>query len=209
MADRPEYTRSVDQLIEQFASLPGIGRRTAERLTFHVLKSSSDEAMQLAHAIEHVKQSVRNCSVCYNLTEADPCDICQDTRRDLRKILVVEQPKDVITFEQTHAHDGVYHVLLGHISPLDGVGPSDLTIPALVGRVRDLLSQGGSPPEVILGTNPNMEGDGTAMAIAADLAKFGEVRVTRLARGVPTGSQLEYASKSVISDAIHGRQSLD
>ncbi|MAE61940.1 MAG: recombination protein RecR [Planctomycetaceae bacterium] len=208
MPDRPAYTQSVDQLIEQFATLPGIGRRTAERLTFHVLKSSNEDALRLAHAIQHVKQSVRNCSVCFNLTEADPCEICRDSRRDPRRILVVEQPKDVITFQQTRAHDGVYHVLLGHLSPLDGVGPSDLTIPGLIDRVRKLLEDGDTPPEVILGTNPNMEGDGTAMAIAAELDKLGPVNVTRLARGVPTGSQLEYASKSVISDAIHGRQSI-
>ena len=168
MPDQPGYTESVNHLIDQFAKLPGIGRRTAERLAFHVLKAPGDEAMALARAVEDVKKNVRHCSTCFNLTEADPCSICRDAQRDAAKILVVEQPKDVISLEQTHAFDGVYHVLLGHVAPLEGVTAADLTIDALVERVGKLAGQRGdeAPVEVILGTNPTMEGDGTAMVIA-------------------------------------------
>ena len=211
MSDNAAYTDSMNRLIDEFARLPGIGRRTAERLAFHVLKTAPDEALQLAHAINDVKQNVRHCSRCYNLTEADPCAICSDARRDPRKILVVEQPKDVISLEQTGVYGGVYHVLLGHISPLDGVQPSDLAIAPLIERVRALAGEGdggGGGVEVILGTNPNMEGDGTALYLAEQLAGIGGVVVTRLARGLPAGTQLEYANKAVLSDAITSRQSI-
>ncbi len=207
MPDNPAYTDSMNRLIDQFARLPGIGRRTAERLAFHVLKSASDDALQLAHAISDVKQNVKHCSQCYNLTETDPCAICSDSRRDQRKILVVEQPKDVISLEQTHVYDGVYHVLLGHIAPLEGVQPADLSIAPLVERVKRLAED--QPVEVILGTNPNMEGDGTALYLAEQLQKVAHCTVTRLARGLPVGTQLEYANKAVLSDAITSRQSLD
>jgi recombination protein RecR len=213
MPDNSAYTDSMNRLIDQFARLPGIGRRTAERLAFHVLKAAPDDALQLAHAISDVKQNVRHCSQCYNLTEADPCAICSDARRDSRKILVVEQPKDVISLEQTHVYDGVYHVLLGHISPLEGVEPGDLSINALVDRVKGLATTTKTSSElpgaeVILGTNPNMEGDGTALYLAEQLSGIPGVTVTRLARGLPAGTQLEYANKAVLSDAITSRTSL-
>lgn len=194
----------MNRLIDRFARLPGIGRRTAERLAFHVLKSSRDEALALAQAISDVKQNVRHCSSCYNLTEADPCAICADERRDHAKILVVEQPRDVINLEQTGAYDGVYHVLLGHVAPLDGIGPGDLTIDALDERVRALAEE-GKGVEVILGTNPNMEGDGTALHVAARLEGVAGVSVSRLARGLPSGTQIEFANKAVLGDAILSR----
>lgn len=209
MSNNPAYTDSMNRLIDEFARLPGIGRRTAERLAFHVLKAAPDDARQLARAIDDVKSNVKHCSRCYNLTEADPCAICAagDThQRDGRKVLVVEQPKDVITLEQAHGYDGVYHVLLGHIAPLDGVGPGDLTIGPLVERCTRLAQRGAV--EVILGTNPNVEGDGTALHVAERLKAVAGVTVTRLARGLPTGTQLEYANKAVLADAIVSRQSM-
>jgi recombination protein RecR len=216
MAQKFEYSATMNRLIEQLARLPGVGRRTAERLAFHLLKSSKDEALALASAIHDVKANVRHCSCCYNLTEIDPCPICSDPRRDQRKILVVEQPKDVIILEQAHTYDGLYHVLLGHLSPLEGIGPDNLTLHALFDRVRVLLAPDTPDPqhaiEVILGTNPNMEGDGTALFITSQLARLSPVSgaaavvVSRLARGLPVGTQLEYANKAVLCDAINARQ---
>ena len=209
MTDKAAYTESMNRLIDEFARLPGIGRRTAERLAFHVLKTPEDQARLLARAIDDVKTSVRHCSRCFNLTEADPCMICTAAdagRRDGRKILVVEQPKDVISLEQTRSYDGVYHVLLGHIAPLEGVGPGDLTIGPLAERVAALAK--GGKVEVILGTNPNLEGDGTALHIGQRLGGIEGVSISRLARGLPAGTQLEYANKAVLSDAIQSRQSM-
>jgi recombination protein RecR len=206
MAKNPEYSASMDRLIDRFARLPGIGRRTAERLAFHILKANKDEALALANAIADVKNNVRHCSVCYNLTETDPCLICADDQRDRHKILVVEQPRDVISLEQTHIYRGLYHVLLGHIAPLDGVQPADLTIHALIERARNATAD--HPIEIILGTNPNMEGDGTALHIAQHLEGLPNVRVSRLARGLPSGSQLQFANKAVLSDAINSRHDL-
>lgn len=207
----PAYTHSMNRLIEQFARLPGIGRRTAERLAFHVLKVDAEDALRLSRAIEDVKTHVRHCSTCFNLTEADPCPICDAGlrgRRNARRILVVEQPKDVIQLEDTGVYDGLYHVLLGRIAPLEGVGPEDLTVEPLLARVRQLRQADGEPVEVILGTNPNLEGDGTALYIADRLHGEAGVHVTRLARGLPVGSQLEYANKSVLCDAITSRTEL-
>ncbi|MCL4209268.1 MAG: recombination mediator RecR [Phycisphaerales bacterium] len=203
------YPEAVNRLIQAFASLPGIGRRTAERLAFHVLKSPSDEALRLAHAVTDVKKNVRHCSICYNLTDADPCPICADPRRDAATILVVEQPRDLIALEQTGMYRGVYHVLMGRLDPLAGVGPRDITLEALLHRVDDPASnaRGEAVREVILGLNPDLEGDGTAMHIAEDLRRRG-VAVSRLARGLPTGSQLEYANRAVLGDAIQGRQQM-
>jgi recombination protein RecR len=199
------YSESMNRLIERLAWLPGIGRRTAERLAFHVLKANRDDALSLAKAITDVKNNVRYCSACFNLTEIDPCSVCADERRSRGQILVVEQPRDVVTLEQTHAYTGVYHVLLGHLSPLEGVGPGELTIDALVDRAK-ALAEAGEPVEVILGTNPNLEGDGTALYIAERLGGIPGVTVSRLARGLPAGTQLEYANKAVLSDAIVSRQ---
>ena len=200
------YPDSVERLIAEFSALPGIGRRSAERLAFHVLKSSSDEAMRLANAIADVKRKVRHCSICWNLSDDDPCPVCASPSRDASVVLVVEQPKDLIVLEQTGMHRGVYDVLLGRIAPLDGVGPESLTIASLLERVRlpERNARGIQVREVILGLNPDMEGDTTALHLAAALADTG-VRVTRLARGLPAGSQLEYANKAVLMDALEGR----
>jgi recombination protein RecR len=184
----------------EFEKLPGIGPRSAERLAFHVLKSDKKSAFALASAIREVKEEVRHCRVCYHLTEADPCAICRDPGRDSGRIFVVEQPKDLLLLESTGLVRGVYHVLLGHIAPLDGVEPGDLTIDALVSRVK-----AGGVEEVVIATNPTMEGEGTALHLKSVLAPT-RVKITQLARGLPTGSQLEYASRAVLQDAIEGRR---
>jgi len=201
------YPKVVDQLIDELASLPGIGRRTAERLAFYLLKAEVPKAMALAHAISNMKQTIRHCTVCSNLSDADICAICADPARDRSTILVVEQPKDLIALEQTGLYRGLYHVLMGRLSPLDGIGPGELTISDLLARVRDLSVNPGQTQvrEVILGMNPNLEGDGTQLYLTQELRNT-MVRITRLARGLPSGSQLEYANKAVLADAIVGRQ---
>jgi recombination protein RecR len=203
------YPKAVDRLIAEFASLPGIGRRSAERLAFHVLKSDRDSALGLARAIEDVKANVRHCRVCWNLSEHELCGLCGDENRDRGVVLVVEQPKDLISLEQTGMYRGLYHVLMGRLSHLEGVGPSELTVHALIER---LTTPGRNPGgaavrEIILGLNPTVEGDGTAMYLAEEAGKCG-VKVTRLARGLPSGSTLEHANKAVLADAIAGRQEL-
>lgn len=207
---RSPHPESVERLITELSRLPGIGRRSAERIAFHVLKCGEPEAMRLVRAVEDVKKNVRHCSVCFNLTDADPCPICSDERRDRGTVLVVEQPRDLIALEQTGMYKGVYHVLMGRLSPLDGVGPDHLTIDALVERVRSPGANvgGASIAELVLGLNPTVEGDGTALYLAERLKPLG-VRVSRLARGVPTGGQLEFANKAVLADAIQGRQAME
>ena len=198
----PTSIESLERLKKEFQKLPGIGARSAERLAFHVLRGSREDARALSKAVEDVKSRVRNCSVCYNLTEEDPCSICRDPRRDNSMVVVVEHPRDVMQLEETGLVRGQYHVLMGHIAPLDGVEPGDLTIDALIERVRS-----GEIREVVLGTNPTVEGDGTALYIRSLLENFG-VRVTRLARGVPVGSQIEYATRAMLEAAITGRTEL-
>ena len=197
------YTESLNRLIEEFGRLPGIGPKTAERLAFHILKADGPEAMKLADAIHDVKTKIRQCRQCWNLSEEDVCQICSDPRRDQSLICVVEQPKDVISLEKTGATKWLYHVLGGHIAPLDGIEASDLTIGQLVERVR-----AGQVKEVVMATNPNIEGDGTSLYISSLLRPLG-VRITRLARGLPTGSTIEYASGKILTDAILGRQDLE
>lgn len=201
------YPEPVERLVNAFARLPGVGKRSAERLAFWVLTAPAEEALELARAVEAVKQDVRHCSVCFNLTDADPCAICADARRDRGLVLVVEQPRDLIALEQTSLHRGVYHVLLGRLSPLEGVGPEELTIVRLFARVEDASKNSGGEPvrEVVLGLNPTLEGDGTALYLSEELSKRG-VAVTRLARGLPAGGTLEHASKAVLADALAGRQ---
>ena len=199
----PAYTDSLNELIEQFGKLPGIGPKTAERLAFHILKTSPDEAMALAEAISNVKTNIKQCGICFNLAESDTCRICSDPRRDKSVICVVEQPRDVISLEKTGLCKWVYHVLNGHIAPLEGIEPSDLTIDELVKRVRT-----GGIEEVVMATNPNIEGDGTTLYITSVLRPLG-VKITRLARGLPTGSNIEYASGSILADAILARQQLE
>ncbi|HPC96328.1 MAG TPA: recombination mediator RecR [Sedimentisphaerales bacterium] len=197
------YTESLNKLIEEFGRLPGIGPKTAERLAFYILRADASEAMKLADAIRDVKTRIKRCKVCSNLSEDDVCQICTDPQRDPSLICVVEQPKDVISLEKTGACKWLYHVLGGHIAPLDGVEADDLTIHQLVERVR-----GGQVREVVMATNPNLEGDGTALYISSLLRPLG-VRITRLARGLPTGSTIEYASGRILTDAILGRQELE
>lgn len=199
------YPGAVRELIEQLSKLPGIGARSAERLAFHVLKSDMDSAMALSEAIALVKQTVGHCRVCFNLCDGEVCSICDDPERDHGRVLVVEQPKDLIALEQTGMYRGLYHVLMGRLSPLDGIGPSDLTIEGLFDRIQGVDQ--ATIVEVVLGLNPTVEGDGTALYLASELKKIG-VRVSRLARGLPSGGSLEYANKAVLADAILGRQEM-
>ncbi|MGD0077273.1 MAG: recombination mediator RecR [Sedimentisphaerales bacterium] len=197
------YTETMNKLIEELGKLPGIGPKTAERLAFHILKSKPAEAMALAHAISDVKTKIKQCKICYNFAETDLCPICSDTRRDKTRICVVEQPKDVIVLEKTGQCKWVYHVLGGHIAPLDGVEPQHLTIDKLVERVK-----AGGIVEIIMATNPNILGDGTSLYISSLLKGTG-VKITRLARGLATGTTLEYASSKMLTDAIISRQPLE
>jgi recombination protein RecR len=197
------YTETVNKLIEELAHLPGIGSKTAERLAFYILKSKPADALALAQAISDVKTKIKQCKTCFNFAETDTCPICSDTRRDKSTICVVEQPKDVIVLEKTGQCKWVYHVLGGHIAPLDGIEPADLTIDKLVERVK-----AGGIEEIIMATNPNMVGDGTALYISSLLKGTG-VKITRLARGLPTGTTLEYANSRMLSDAITARQPLE
>lgn len=205
------YPEAVDRLIGSLSRLPGIGRRSAERLAFHLLKGDEQTATALAKAVVDVKRTVRHCSVCYHLTDAamNPCRVCTDERRDRSVVLVVEQPRDLLAIEDTGMWRGVYHVLLGRVSPLDGVGPEDLTVGALVDRVRDAHKNAGGVKveEVVLGLNPTLEGDGTGLYVQ-DVVRAAGARVSRLARGLPSGSSIEHASKAVLSEAIEGRQRL-
>jgi recombination protein RecR len=195
-----ELTESVTNLVNEFAKLPGVGKKSAERLTYHVLRVSPAEALALADAIRNVKENVRYCQTCYNLAEGPQCAICVDPRRDSEVLCVVEQPRDLMALEQTGAYHGLYHVLLGRIAPLEGIGADQLTIDALVRRVRQ-----GPFKELIMATNPTVEGDGTALYISNLLADM-PIRITRLARGITTGSVLEFANKEMLSDALSGRQ---
>ncbi len=195
-----KYSETIERLMQEFGKLPGIGARSAERLAFHILKSPSEHALALAKAIHDVKTRVHPCRECFNIAEADLCAVCADERRDHTVICVVEQPKDLLAIESIGSYQGVYHVLMGQIAPLDGVDADDLTIDALVERVNN-----NRPSEIILATNPTVAGDATALHIASLLEPLG-VRITRLARGLPSGGQIEYAGKSILSDAINERR---
>lgn len=200
---------SVTALIEELAKLPGIGPKTAQRLTFYILRSPAEQARRLAEAITQVKESIIQCSTCYNLTETDPCPICANSQRDRHIICVVEEPLDVLAIEKTGAFKGLYHVLHGALSPIEGIGPRDLRIDELVARTRARTSGDDEPVrEVILATNPNYEGDYTAAYISPLIARP-ELKVTRLARGLPIGGDLEYADEGTLSRALEGRRELD
>ena len=192
---------AVENLVTQLAKLPGIGRRTAQRLTFHLLSARPEDALELSRAIEDVKSRVRFCHECGNLTEEELCAICADERRDRSVICVVEQPVDVVSLERTHEYRGLYHVLGGALSPLDGVEPTDLRIGGLVTRIDD-----GVVEEVVLATNPTMTGEATAAYLADRLR--GKVRVTRLASGLPVGGDLEYADEVTLGRALAGRREM-
>jgi recombination protein RecR len=213
MPQPASHTAAMNRVIQRLSRLPGLGKRSAERLAYHLLKQPPEEAFELAAAISDLKQNVRHCSVCFNLTEGEVCSICADPQRDQGVVLVVEQPGDVVSLESTGMYKGVYHVLMGRLSPLDGVGPGELNIDSLITRIQesntpDEAGQCECPiREVILGTNPTLEGDGTALFLAEQLGRLG-VKVSRLARGLPTGSNLELVSKAVLADAIQGRQEM-
>lgn len=200
------YPAPVERLIETLSALPGIGKRSAERMAFHILKQPTEFADTLGRAVVDVKRTIGHCSICANLTETDPCPICDDPQRDRSTVLVVEQPKDLIALEQSAMYKGLYHVLLGVISPLDGVGPEGLTISELLRRIDEPSANAGGERvrEVILGLNPTVEGDGTTLFLMDQLAGR-DVTVSRLARGLPAGWSMQVASRAVLADAIEGR----
>ena len=195
-----QLTESVTKVIEELSKLPGIGRKSAERLTYHLLRVPKEEAVALADAIRGVRENVRYCKTCFHLAEGELCEICLDPRREANRLCVVEQPRDLMALEQSGVYRGLYHVLLGRIAPLEGVGPDQLTIESLVQRVHE-----GEFTEVILAPNPTTEGDGTSLYISNVLSEY-DGEVTRLARGVTAGSVLEYTNKEILADAMTGRQ---
>lgn len=198
------YSAVIDRLMNALGRLPGIGARSAERLAHHLLKCPPEEALELAEAIRAAKDQVRHCEICFHLTETEQplCSICRDPRRDQSTVCVVEQSRDLIVMEKAGTFSGVYHVLLGRLAPLSGIGPEQLTIDALARRV-----ESGAIRELIMATNPNLEGDGTALLVANRFGQSG-IRITRLARGLATGSTLEFANRDMLADAMAGRHPL-
>ncbi len=196
------YAKPIDHLIEALTRLPGIGRKTASRLAFHILRSSPSEAQQLARAILDVKEKIHLCSVCFNLTDEDPCRVCQDERRNREVLCIVEGPNDLIAIENTGEFKGRYHVLHGTLSPLEGIGPDDLKIRELLERLeKEEVS------EVILATNPTVEGGATALYLSNVIKPF-SIRVTRIAFGIPMGSEIEYSDGMTLSKALEGRREI-
>ena len=192
--------RSVQRLIDEFARLPGIGPKSASRLTFYLLRATDNQALDLSSALHELKERTRLCSVCFNITEDDPCPICDDEARDAGLLCVVEEPLDVLAIERSRAYSGRYHVLHGAISPVEGIGPEDLRAAELVTRVA-----GGGFREIILATNPTLEGESTALYLQRRLVDH-KVRLTRLARGLPVGGDLEYTDEITLGRAFEGRQ---
>jgi len=193
-------TEAVYKLIQELNKLPGIGPKSAQRLTYYLLRAPNEQAQLLAEAILSVKQKTKLCSICFNVTDSDPCLICRSDRHDQSKICVVEQPQDILALEHTKIYNGLYHVLHGAISPTEGIGTNDIRIKELMKRL-----QGSSVNEVILATNPNLEGEATAMYLKKLISPL-DIRVTRLARGLPFGTELEYADDVTLTRAIEGRQ---
>jgi recombination protein RecR len=189
---------SLEQLIEEFAQFPGIGRKSAQRLAMYILKLSKEDVRNIATVLVNVKEKVKYCSSCWNFTEEDPCGICSSPKRDRNTICVVEEPNDVIAVEKTNEYKGLYHVLGGSLSPLDGIGPEELKIKELLGRMT------GELHEIILALNPNIEGEATTIYLSRLMKPFG-VKITRLARGIPVGSDLEYADEATLTRALEGR----
>lgn len=196
------YALPVARLIEEFEKLPGIGHKTAQRLAFHVLNLTEDKVEGLANAIIDAKRNTRYCSICSNLTDVDPCSICSGSSRDGAAICVVEDPRDVVAMERTREFKGLYHVLHGAISPMEGIGPEDIKIKELLARIRE-----GDVGEVILATNPNIEGEATAMYISKLLKPLG-IKTTRIAHGIPVGGDLEYADEVTLAKAFEGRREI-
>ncbi len=196
------YAEPVAILIEEFEKLPGIGHKTAQRLTFHVLGLPSERAQRLGNSIIDAHSRIRSCSICFNLTEKDPCGICTSSSRDRSLICVVEDPRDVVSMERIREYKGLYHVLHGVISPMEGTGPDDIRVKELLSRLRD-----GSVSEVILATDPNIEGEATSMYIAK-LVKPLDIKVTRIAHGIPVGGDLEYADEVTLARSLEGRREI-
>jgi len=196
------YPQPISKLIDSFTKLPGIGPKTASRLAFYVLNMKEDDVLEFARALVSAKRELTHCSVCGNITDTDPCRICQDTSRDGSIICVVQDPKDVIAMEKMKEFRGKYHVLNGAISPMDGIGPEDINVPSLLNRLKD-----EEVKELILATNPNIEGEATAMYISR-LVKPSGIRITRIAHGLPVGGDLEYADEVTLSKALEGRREL-
>jgi recombination protein RecR len=196
------YPEPIAKLIDSFSRLPGIGPKTAARLAFHVLRMSEDDVVSFAKALVSVKRNLHYCSICCNITDVDPCRICQDKTRDPSVICVVQEPKDLVAMERTKEYDGQYHVLQGAISPMDGIGPDEIRIAELLKRLTD-----DRVKEMILATNPNIEGEATAMYLSRLVKPFG-IKVTRIAHGLPVGGDLEYADEVTLSKALEGRREL-
>ena len=197
------YPEPVARLIDALQRLPGIGPKTAQRLTFFLLKRPAEEVRELSSSLMAVKEQIGYCTVCFNVTDQDPCRICSDPARDNNLLCVVEEPNDLLAMERTGEYKGRYHVLLGALSPLDGIGPDDLKVRELLAR----LDAGGATTEIILATNPNVEGEATALYLARLLRPLG-VRITRIARGLPVGGDLEYADQVTLSKALEGRREI-
>ena len=194
--------KPITRLVEAFSRLPGIGPKTASRLTFYLLRSGEELATELAGALENLHRSLTYCQVCFNISETSPCPICQDEQRKQERICVVEEPLDVLAIEKTGAYQGLYHVLHGAISPIDGIGPDELRIEELVERLQNNPVQ-----EIILATNPSLEGEATAMYLERQIAPF-KTQITRLARGLPVGGDLEYADTITLTRALEGRRKM-
>ncbi len=198
----PATPRAVTRLIEELCRLPGVGPKTGSRLAYYLLRVPTEQAQSLAEAIRQVKEQTVVCDVCFNIAESSPCSVCSDSSRDPSQICVVEEPLDVLAIERTRQYHGLYHVLQGAISPVDGIGPEEL-------RIRELLvrARGGTVREVLMATNPNLEGEATAMYVARQILPLG-IRVTRLARGLPIGGDLEYADEVTLAQALEGRRDI-
>lgn len=195
------YSPSIEKLIESFERLPSIGHKTAARLAFHMLDASEEETNEFIQSIQNAKQNLKYCSKCYNISDTDPCNICSNPKRDENIICVVEDVRDIIAIERTHEYKGVYHVLHGSISPMNGIGPDDIKIKELLARITPEMK------EVILATNPRVEGEATAMYISKLLKPFG-VTTTRIAHGIPIGGDLEYTDEMTLSKALEGRRQM-
>jgi len=196
------YSEPISKLISELSKLPGIGRKTAQRLAYHIISLDNEAAYTLADAITQAKKHVKYCSVCFNMTDRDPCAICDNPSRDKTSICVVQDSKDIIAIERTKEFKGLYHVLGGSISPMEGVGPEDLTIKDLIGRLTNDIA------EVILATNLNIEGETTAMYLARLIRPFG-IKTTRIAKGLPAGADLEYTDEATLANALEGRKVID
>lgn len=196
------YPDSISRLINELTKLPGIGPKTAQRLALHLLHAPEEDALGLSHAIVEAREKVSNCRICGNLTDEELCPICQDASRDSGLLCVVEQPRDIISMERTQSYNGLYHVLYGAISPMDGIGPDRLNIASLLERLAS-----GKIKEVVMATNPNVEGEATALYIARQVKPMG-IKITRIAHGVPVGGDLEYADEATLAQAFFGRKEL-